>query len=140
MSITILLVEDSPTDAAIPEAAFEQVGCQWPIQLAQTGDEALNVLKNISYDTCSSSLLILLDLNLRGITGYDVLEAIKQNSVWQIIPTIILSSSNAPHDIDKSYRLHANAYITKPANFTGYTLIAQKIQDFWLNTAKLPVE
>ncbi|MEM8611191.1 MAG: response regulator [Cyanobacteria bacterium P01_H01_bin.105] len=138
--MTILLIEDSPTDAAILEAAFEQVGCQRPIQLAQTGDEALGLLKDANHDTYSSSMLILLDLNLPGTNGYDVLQTIKQNSVWQIIPTIILSSSNAPHDIEKSYRLHANAYITKPANFTGYTLIAQKIYDFWLNTAKLPVE
>ncbi len=140
MSITILLVEDSPTDAAILKAAFDQIGCHCPIQVALTGDEALTTLAQVNHGACTHSLLILLDLNLPGKNGYEVLQAIKEDSVWQTIPTIILSSSNAPHDIEKSYRLHANAYITKPAHFTGYVQVAQKIQDFWLETAKLPIE
>lgn len=138
MDVTILLVEDSPTDAAILSAAFDDVGCQWPIQIAQTGDEALALLQRLDESSNAHPQLILLDLNLPGKTGHEVLGAIKKNVVWQTIPTIVLSSSATPNDIDKSYQLHANAYITKPTNFSEYQVIAQKIHDFWLKTAQLP--
>ncbi|EKU97392.1 CheY-like receiver domain-containing protein [Leptolyngbya sp. PCC 7375] len=137
MDVTILLVEDSPTDAAILSAAFDDVGCQWSIQLAQTGDEALTLLKQFD-NSHAHPQLILLDLNLPGKTGHEVLGEIKGNSVWQAIPTIVFSSSATRDDIDKSYQLHANAYITKPTNFSEYQVIAQKILGFWLETAQLP--
>lgn len=136
MDVTILLVDDSPTDAAILSAALDDVGCQWPLQIAQTGDEALALLGKI--DSNAHPQLILLDLNLPGKTGHEVLREIKCNIVWQAIPIIVLSSSATPNDIYKSYQLHANAYITKPTNFSDYQLIAQKIYDFWLTTAQLP--
>ncbi len=138
MDVTILLVEDSPTDAAILSAALDDVGCQWPIRIAQTGDEALAFLGQIDRNSHVHPRLILLDLNLPGKTGHEVLREIKRNEVWQAIPTIVLSSSATPTDIYKSYQLHANAYITKPTNFSDYQLIAQKIHDFWLKTAQLP--
>ncbi|MEO0349755.1 MAG: response regulator [Cyanobacteria bacterium P01_A01_bin.15] len=140
MDVTILLVEDSPTDAAILSAAFDEVGCHWPIQIAQTGDEALALLQQTDSNAHVHPQLILLDLNLPGKTGHDVLREIKENVVWQAIPTIILSSSATQTDIDKSYQLHANAYITKPTSFGEYQLVAQKINDFWLKTAQLPGE
>ena len=136
MDVTILLVEDSPTDAAILSAALDDVGCPWPIHIVQTGDEALALLGKI--DNSAHPQLILLDLNLPGKTGHEVLREIKGNTVWQAIPTIVLSSSATPNDIYKSYQLHANAYITKPTNFNEYQLIARKICDFWLMTAQLP--
>ena len=138
MDITILIVDDSPTDAAILVAALDDIGYQWPVQIIHTGDEALAWLQRIDNNTHSYPQLILLDLNLPGRTGYDVLQEIKTNVVWKTIPTIVMSSSATPSDIDKSYRLHANAYITKPTEFREYQLIAQKIQDFWLKTAQLP--
>ncbi|MBX2861985.1 MAG: response regulator [Leptolyngbyaceae cyanobacterium MAG.088] len=138
MDVTILLVEDSPTDAAILSAAFDDVGCHGPIQIAHTGDEALTFLKQFDNSIQAYPQLILLDLNLPGKTGHEVLEEIKRNVIWQTIPTIVLSSSATPNDIAKSYRLHANAYITKPTNFSDYQQIAQKIQDFWLKTVQLP--
>ncbi|ESA35614.1 chemotaxis protein [Leptolyngbya sp. Heron Island J] len=138
MDVTILLVDDSPTDAAILSAAFDDVGWQWPIQIAQTGDEALALLQQLDESANAHPQLILLDLNLPGKTGHEVLGEIKQNAVWQTIPTIVLSSSATRTDIDKSYQLHANAYITKPTHFSEYQVIAQKIHDFWLQTAQLP--
>ncbi|NEQ48618.1 MAG: response regulator [Leptolyngbya sp. SIO3F4] len=139
MAITILLVEDSPTDAAILSAALDDVGCQWPVQVAQTGDEAIALLQQTDSSNQNHPQLILLDLNLPGKTGHEVLQEIKQNVLWQAIPTIVLSSSATQTDIHRSYQLHANAYITKPANFNGYQIIAQKINDFWLKTVQLPL-
>lgn len=139
MASTILLVEDSPTDAAILSAALDDIGCQCSIQIAQTGDDALSLLQQTVSNHHNHPQLILLDLNLPGKTGYEVLQEIKQNVLWQAIPTIVLSSSAAKNDIYKSYQLHANAYISKPVNFSGYQLVAQKINDFWLKTVQLPI-
>lgn len=138
MDVTILLVDDSPTDAAILSAAFDEIGCQWPIQIAQTADEALTLLQQLDDSASAHPQLILLDLNLPGKNGHEVLREIKRNAVWQTIPIIVLSSSATPNDIYKSYQLHANAYITKPTDFYEYQLIAQKIHDFWLKTVQLP--
>ena len=68
-----------------------------------------------------------------------MLSEIKGNPQWQGIPAIILSSSSTSVDIAKSYQLQANAYITKPITLAEYELIAQRIYDFWLQTAKLPM-
>ena len=138
MDVTILLVEDSPTDAAILAAAFDEVGCRLLLQTAHTGDEALALLQQIDSGPSAYPRLILLDLNLPGKNGYEVLGEIKNNNLWQKIPTIVLSSSATPCDIERSYQLRANAYITKPTNFSDYQVIAQKIYDFWLDTAQLP--
>ncbi|MEM1253065.1 MAG: response regulator [Cyanobacteria bacterium P01_H01_bin.21] len=138
MDVTVLLVEDSPTDAAILAAAFDEAGCQLMLQTAHTGDEALTLLHQIDGGPSAYPRLILLDLNLPGKNGYEVLGEIKNNNLWQTIPIIVLSSSATPHDIERSYQLRANAYITKPTSFSDYQVIAQKIYDFWLDTAQLP--
>ncbi|MEM9805782.1 MAG: response regulator, partial [Cyanobacteria bacterium P01_D01_bin.56] len=104
-----------------------------------TGYEALGFLQNLNqHIQADSPFIILLDLNLPGKDGYEVLNEIKSNHIWRTIPTIVFSSSNASSDIAKSYRLHANAYITKPSDFDEYRLIAQVINNFWLQTVKLP--
>lgn len=140
MSSTLLLIEDSPTDAAILTAAFQSIGWRGQLQVAVNGPEALAWLDQV---TVSGSMvlpqLILLDLNLPGKTGHEVLRAIKSHPHWQQIPILVLSSSSNPSDIQESYRLHVNAYLAKPTNLENYQLIAQRILDFWLETAKLPM-
>lgn len=139
MAANILLVEDSPTDAAILSAAFEDVSCTSSLEVVTTGNEALGFLKNLNQRVdLGSPFIILLDLNLPGKNGYEVLSEIKSNHIWRTIPTIVFSSSDASSDIAKSYQLHANAYITKPSDFDEYRLIAQVIHNFWLRTVKLP--
>ena len=141
MKSSILLVEDSPTDAAIMMAAFEGVGCAGHIQVVQDGVEAIDFLGQIGLnDEVGLPQLILLDLNLPRKSGHEVLYEIKGNPRWQGIPAIVLSSSSTFVDIAKSYQLHANAYITKPITLEEYELIAQRIHDFWLKTVKLPID
>lgn len=139
MATSILLVEDSPTDAAILTAAFEDIECPYTLEVVTTGNEALVFLKNLSQHIQTDvPFIILLDLNLPGKNGYEVLSEIKSNQTWCKIPTIVFSSSNASSDITKSYQLHANAYITKPSDFGEYRLIAKDINNFWLKTVQLP--
>ena len=139
MEFDILLVEDSPTDAAIMVAAFERVGCSKQIQVVQDGVEAIDLLRQIGLNgKADLPQLILLDLNLPRKSGHEVLYEIKANPQWQGIPAIVLSSSSTAVDIAKSYQLHANAYIAKPITLGDYELIAKRIHDFWLQTVKLP--
>ncbi|MEM8503820.1 MAG: response regulator [Cyanobacteria bacterium P01_D01_bin.1] len=139
MSTHILLIEDSPTDAAILVAAFESIGYLGKIEVAKSGLEAINILGTI--EATSEQVwprLILLDLNLPRRSGLEVLDDIKTNPVWMSIPTVVLSSSSAPTDIINSYKRHANAYISKPRQLTHYEAVAKQLYSFWIETAQSP--
>ena len=139
MSISILLVEDSPTDAAIMTAAFEEMGCESRIEIATNGIDAIETLRAIDQSKNRAMPdLILLDLNLPRKSGIEVLKEIKQHSTWKKIPTVILSSSSSQTDIDSSYQCHANAYLAKPRELSQYRLIVQRLHGFWVETVKLP--
>ncbi|MEO0539278.1 MAG: response regulator [Cyanobacteria bacterium P01_A01_bin.105] len=141
MGINVLLVEDSPTDASILLAAFEEFDQFYPIEVVQDGFQVTDALNQSAADCHTAKPnLILLDLNLPGKSGHDVLHEIKTNVAWKAIPTIVLSSSSTPEDIQQSYQLHANAYITKPRDLAGYELVAQQIYSFWLEAAQLPID
>ena len=82
--------------------------------------------------------LILLDLNLPRKDGREVLEELKTNPDFQLIPVVILTTSQAEQDIIRSYKLHANCYITKPVNFESFLEVVQSIENFWLTVVALP--
>ncbi|MGD1900586.1 MAG: response regulator [Phormidesmis sp.] len=140
MSTDILLVEDSPTDAAILVAAFEGIGYIGDIQVASNGIEAINVLGEIGNNQENWPQMIILDLNLPRKNGLEVLENIKSNPEWLSIPTIVLSSSSSSKDISNSYKRHANAYISKPRQLEQYEKVAKQLHSFWLEAAELPTE
>ena len=103
------------------------------------GVEAIKFLrKEAPYTEAMTPDLILLDLNLPKRDGREVLEEIKTDDLLKRIPVVILTTSNAEQDILKSYNLHVNCYINKPVDFDRFFEIIQKIEDFWLTTAKLP--
>ena len=140
MRSRLLLIEDSPTDAAILTTAFQGIGWHGSLQIAQNGNEALGWLDQATTQGKETlPQLILLDLNLPGKTGHELLREIKNHPQWQRIPILILSSSSNPSDVEESYKLHVNAYLTKPIHLEGYKLIAQRIHDFWLEIVKLPI-
>jgi CheY-like chemotaxis protein len=84
--------------------------------------------------------LILLDLNLPKKDGREVLEEIKNSPTLQTIPVVVLTTSDADADILRSYRLHANSYITKPVGLEGFLTVVKSIDNFWLTVVKLPPE
>ena len=144
MSLSILLIEDSPTDAAILMAAFEEMGYLFSIEIATNGIAAIEWLEaavTLTGDAAHQHKLpelILLDLNLPRKSGLEVLKEIKQHPLWKRIPTIVLSSSSSQSDINKSYQFHANAYLSKPRELAQYQLIAQQLHSFWVEAVKLP--
>lgn len=135
--ISILLIEDSPTDASILEAAFSEFEETIVIQVATDSVQATERLEQ-AITANQMPHIILIDLNLPGKSGHEVLRGIKETAHWKQTPAIVLSSSALPADILKSYELSANAYITKPGTLEGYARIAERIRGFWLKTAQLP--
>ena len=84
--------------------------------------------------------LILLDLNLPGKDGREVLAEIKEDPDLCRIPVVVVTSSEAEQDILKAYNLHVNCYITKPVGLTEFVKVVKSIEDFWLTIVRLPIK
>lgn len=82
--------------------------------------------------------MIVIDLNLPGKSGLDVLRELKEDPESSTIPVLIFTSSDAYEDVDSCYRHHANAYVCKPQDIVGYREVTRAIEGFWLGTAQLP--
>jgi len=139
--IEVLLVEDSPGDVRLTREAFKDARVLINLQVASDGKEAMSYLKREGeHAHASRPDLILLDLNLPKKDGREVLEEIKQSPVLKTIPVVILTTSASETDILRSYRLHANCYITKPVDLDGFLKVIKSIDSFWLSVVKLPRE
>jgi CheY-like chemotaxis protein len=137
----ILLVEDSLGDVRLTREAFKDAKVHVHMNVASDGTEAMAFLKREgAYATAPRPDLILLDLNLPKKDGREVLEEIKENSLLKTIPVVILTTSGADEDVLRSYKSHANCYITKPVDLDGFLKVVQSIDSFWLSIVKLPRE
>ena len=139
-AIEILLVEDSPGDVRLTREAFKDAKMHINLHVAADGEEAMVFLKREG-DSGNAPRpdLILLDLNLPKKDGREVLEEIKGDPTLKSIPVVILTTSASEEDILRSYRLHANCYITKPVDLEGFLKVVKSIDNFWLSIVTLPV-
>jgi CheY-like chemotaxis protein len=133
--IEILLIEDSPADVRLMLEALAEAKLRNIVRVAEDGETAMELLRR---PATRQPDLILLDLNLPGMDGREVLQEIKADPELAIIPVVVLTTSNADEDVLRAYRLHTNCYITKPANFDQFVRVVHSIQDFWLTIARLP--
>jgi two-component system, chemotaxis family, response regulator Rcp1 len=137
--IEILLIEDNPGDVRLIEEALREVKVRNSMTVIGNGIEAMAFLhKQERYARVSSPGLILLDLNLPGKNGFEILQEIKQDSLLKRIPVVILTSSQSEQDIVKSYNLYANAYISKPVSLDQFFDVVKAIEGFWLEIVRLP--
>jgi CheY-like chemotaxis protein len=137
--IEILLVEDNPADVRLTREAFHDAKIRNNLSVAGDGVEALEMLRHEGkYAHTPRTDLVLLDLNLPKMDGRDVLDAIKKDPVLRLIPVVILTTSQAEEDILRSYRLQANAYISKPVGLEQFIKVINSIEQFWLEIVKLP--
>lgn len=138
MAIEILLVEDNPGDARLTREALRDARVRNNLHVASDGVEALAFLRRQGkHAAVPRPDLILLDLNLPKKDGREVLEEIKQDDKFRHIPVVILTTSQAERDIAESYRLRANAYVTKPVDLEQFLKVVQSIEHFWLEIVKL---
>src|ERR1700737_3815579 len=139
--IEILLVEDSPGDVRLTREAFKDAKVHINLHVAWDGTEAMAFLgRERGHAKAPPPDLILLDLNLPKKDGREVLDEIKQNPKLKSIPVVILTTSASDADILRSYKLHANCYITKPVGLDGFLEVVKSIDNFWLTVVKLPSE
>jgi CheY-like chemotaxis protein len=139
MAQHVLLVEDSPGDVRLTSDALRSANSRVRIHVAREGAEAIAFLrKEGKYVDAPRPDLILLDLNLPGMTGSEVLTQVKADESLKTIPTLILTTSEAEPDIVNSYLLKANAYLTKPLRLDAFESLVKSVNDFWLMQVKLP--
>ncbi len=130
----ILLVEDNPGDILLTRHALKQAKVTNSLTIAMTGEQGLAMLhQEGQYSVMELPDIILLDLNLPGISGHEVLKAVKNDSKLQHIPVIILSSSCAESDIKKSNKAKVNGYLTKPLDIESFSKVLNKIESVCFN-------
>ncbi|WP_342800476.1 response regulator [Nocardia sp. No.11] len=137
--IDILLVEDDPGDELMTREAFEDNKIGNTLHVVRDGEEALDFLyRGGAYAEAPRPDLILLDLNLPKYDGRQVLEKIKADSELSHIPVVVLTTSAAEEDILRSYKLHANAYVTKPVDLDQFIAAIRQIDEFFVQVVRLP--
>jgi chemotaxis family two-component system response regulator Rcp1 len=137
--VEILLVEDNPGDVRLMQEAFRDADRSIHLHVASDGVEAITYLRRDGVHVHAPRPdLILLDLNLPRMDGRQVLAYIKHDGSLKIIPTLVLTTSEAQADIEQSYQLQANCYLVKPGQLDAFESLVKSINDFWLTKAELP--
>lgn len=137
--IEVLLVEDDQGDVLLTKEAFDFNKVRNRLHVVNDGEQAMAYLRRENdYHDAPRPDLILLDLNLPRMGGLEVLSEVKADADLRTIPVVILTTSEAEEDILHSYRLHANAYVSKPVDFEQFIRVVRQIDDFFVTVVKLP--
>ncbi len=138
----ILIVEDEAAHAELTRRAIRKAGNAGRIDIVGDGEEALDYLfhRGKFADLTQSPLpsLILLDIKLPGISGIEVLKAVKKNAELRKIPVIMLSTSDRREDIAESYCQYANSYLTKPVGFREFEDKVRQLDHYWVTVSERP--
>ena len=135
--IHILLVEDNEGDIVLAREALKEARIKNRITVITDGEKALEYL--FCNDNNRKPDLILLDINLPKVNGLEVLAKIKADEALKIIPVVMLTTSTSEQDVLDAYRNYVNCYINKPIDLEEFIVVIKNIENFWLNTVKLPV-
>ncbi|MFQ5447520.1 MAG: response regulator, partial [Saprospiraceae bacterium] len=123
-----ILVEDNPADAELVKFAFESQSVDAQLIHCPDGGELLALLPSLSLNTIC---YVLLDLNMPGMNGYEVLRHFFEDEYWRKLPVIVFSSSMHQADVRTCYELGANAYVRKPLDFNDFDEAIRHINAFW---------
>ena len=138
----ILLVEDSPEDFEITVRAFRRTNMANPIHRCIDGEDALDYLHQRGTYAAPAlaprPAIILLDLNLPGTDGREVLAEIKQDANLKEIPVVVLTTSADELDVENCFRAGANSFVQKPVDLAGFVTAVQRLKDYWFEIVLLP--
>jgi CheY-like chemotaxis protein len=138
-AIDVLLVEDDPGDVLITREVMEHNEITKNLHVASDGQEGLDFLyRRGAHADAPQPDLILLDLNLPKYDGRQLLEQIKSDADLCHIPVVVLTTSSAEEDVLTSYKLHANAYVTKPVDVDQFMKVVRQIDEFFIQVVRLP--
>jgi len=136
--LRVLLVEDDPADVLLVQEAFADSAMATALDVVSDGVEALARLRRAGEHVHAPTPdLILLDLNLPRMGGREVIAEIKDDPELRVIPIVVLTTSEAEEDVLGSYSLHANAYVTKPAEFDRFVEVVRQIEGFFGSVVRL---
>ncbi len=131
----VLLVEDNPDDRFLALHALQQTPFPLYVVTAEDGAEALDYLlhRNVGEgDDHQNPDLILLDLKLPRVDGFQVLRTLRTTPATQLIPVVVLTTSEEPADVIESYRSGCNSYIRKPVDFQQFEQCVKTLAQYWL--------
>jgi CheY-like chemotaxis protein len=133
----VLIIDDDEEDVFALKWALDRSLTKMDVIHIEDGAEALEFL--LSLDAAEELPdLVILDINMPGVNGYDTLAAIRSSDMTRHIPVLMFSTSDSPQEIRKSYLAGANAHLVKPNSIRGLQLLAEAVTQFWLKTAALP--
>lgn len=130
----VLMVDDNEDDYEAVNRAFKKAGLLNPTFLCKSGREAMDYLTGDR----EKPQLILLDLNMPGMDGHEVLRQIKEDENLRCIPVIIWTTSSNERDVDRCYQLGANVYMQKPVSYGRLQETIRFLKEYWFETARLP--
>ena len=140
----ILLVEDNRMDVELTLDAFREARLLNTVHVSPTGQDALDYLFGRDpygdRDAHPMPSLVLLDLKLPGIDGFDVLREVKSTPILKRLPVIVLTSSREEGDRALTYDIGANSYIVKPLSFAGFLDVIRQIEGYWISLNVAPPE
>jgi two-component system, chemotaxis family, response regulator Rcp1 len=137
--VEILLVEDNPADVELTQYMMKQGKIFVNLHVAPDGFAAMDFLRREGkYADVPRPDLILLDLNMPGMDGREVLAEVKSDPNLKAIPVVVLTTSQSEEDVLKSYKLGANCFITKPVGMDQFAKVVNSIEDFWFTIVRLP--
>ena len=122
-----LLVDDNQHDHFLAQAAFEQLCPECQVTCVGSGRAALDLMHALEVQPD----VVLLDLNMPEMNGFEVLQAMKADAQLVRIPVVILSTSNARQDVELAYSLHASSYLVKSSSFSGYLELLATVLNYW---------
>ena len=137
--VEVLLVEDSPGDVWLTKEALRQGSTRKNISVVNNGEQGIDFLRRRgAYSNAPRPDLVLLDLNLPRRDGIEVLREVKTDPDLRTITVVVLTTSEAPVDINAAYDLNANCYVVKPVDLEQFTAAIHGIEEFWMRLASLP--
>lgn len=138
MALNILLVEDNPGDVVLIQRAFRIAELDYLVTAKTDADEGWDHLQRAEQGSEPLPELILLDVNLPGVSGHELCERLKSHATLRTIPVIMLSSSSSPSDIRTAYENHANSYVTKPIDLAGLYAFVRQVEAYWFTLVNRP--
>lgn len=137
--LDILLVDDDQGDCRLVQETLGAGKRTGKVHVVNDGDEALAYLRGQGiHKKATRPDLVLLDLNMPKKDGFETLRDIRSDRMLTDLPVIILTTSTDERDVQKSYKLHASSFVSKPTNIEDFARVMREIEDFWAGTARVP--
>ncbi len=136
--IDILIVEDNPHDVVFIKQAINEVGLPLHIHHIQNGADAIDFLNELTAQNLMPPRLILSDIRMPKMDGYEFMQYIKSNDKLREVPLVVVSTSEQDADIERSYRLGANSYLIKPMDVSIFIDTLVRVFRYWLSVNQPP--